>query len=241
MVSKPYQTIAIQDCGEPLMPIPLDQFAVVEPHPYVALGAPYGDRSPFHLRRGVVARLCQAQAALERAQPGWRIQIFDAYRPVAVQRYMVNHSFVAECRARGLRPDGLGDRQAEEIWQAVYQFWAVPSLDPTMPPPHSTGAAVDVTLVDGTGQAVDMGSAIDEISLRSYPQHFAAATDAVGRGVQGRRSLLFGVMESAGFLGHPREWWHFSFGDQIWAWQQQLRQTPNVEPAAPIACYGYIE
>lgn len=241
MVSKPYQAIAIQDCGEPLVPIPLDRFAVVEPHPYVALGAPYGDRSPFYLRRGIVERLCQAQAALERAKPGWRIQIFDAYRPVAVQRHMVNYSFAQECRARGLRPELLGDRQAEEIWQAVYQFWAVPSLDPKMPPPHSTGAAVDVTLVDGAGLALDMGSAIDEISRRSYPQHFAAAADAAGRRFQMRRSRLFAVMESAGFLGHPREWWHFSFGDQIWAWQQQLRQTVKADLEAPIACYGYVE
>ena len=35
---------------------------------------------------------------------------------------------------------------------------------------------------------------------------------------QNRRSLLFSVMEQAGFVQHPNEWWHFSYGDQLWAW-----------------------
>jgi D-alanyl-D-alanine dipeptidase len=26
-------------------------------------------------------------------------------------------------------------------------------------------------------------------------------------------------MEVAGFAQHPNEWWHFSHGDQLWAWR----------------------
>ena len=25
-------------------------------------------------------------------------------------------------------------------------------------------------------------------------------------------------MKQAGFVQHPNEWWHFSFGDQLWSW-----------------------
>ena len=25
-------------------------------------------------------------------------------------------------------------------------------------------------------------------------------------------------MEQAGFVQHPNEWWHFSYGDQLWSW-----------------------
>jgi D-alanyl-D-alanine dipeptidase len=28
-------------------------------------------------------------------------------------------------------------------------------------------------------------------------------------------------MTQAGFERHPQEWWHFSLGDQLWAWQRQ--------------------
>ena len=30
--------------------------------------------------------------------------------------------------------------------------------------------------------------------------------------------LLDEVMRSAGFRRHGNEWWHFSLGDQMWAW-----------------------
>ena len=31
-------------------------------------------------------------------------------------------------------------------------------------------------------------------------------------------------MEQAGFVQHPNEWWHFSYGDQLWSW---LRNQGN--------------
>jgi D-alanyl-D-alanine dipeptidase len=81
---KPYQQVPILESGEPLVPLPLAQLAVVSPHPYMALGAPYGDRSPYWVRQGVLDALLQAQDRLTQAQPGWRLQIFDAYRPIPV-------------------------------------------------------------------------------------------------------------------------------------------------------------
>lgn len=241
MVKKFYQDIEIADCGESLIPIPLEEFSVVNPHPYVAVGAPYGDKSPFYLRAGIIERLRQAQAHLQQLQPGWKIQIFDAYRPVAVQQHMVDYSFAQECQARGLEPETLEEAQAAEVWQTVYQFWAVPSLEPTMPPPHSTGAAIDVTLVDESGNPIEMGSAIDELAELSFPQYFSTAEDVDGQAAHQMRSLLFSSMESAGFISHPREWWHFSYGDQIWAWQINLAREIEVGQGPAIACYGYIE
>ena len=136
-----------------LVPIPLELFAVESPHPYQKLGANYGDRSPYHLRQSVLNSLIQAQAQLQHYHPNWRIQIFDAYRPVAVQQFMVDYIFSKQ--AQGLTPGELLE-QRQAIWEQVYQIWAVPSLDLTTPPPHSTGAAVDVTLIDSTGQ-INMG------------------------------------------------------------------------------------
>lgn len=222
---KPYQQIPIQDCGEPLLPIPLEQFSVEQPHPYEKLGAPYGDRSPYFLRQSVLERLLTAQQHLQTLKPGWRIQIFDAYRPVAVQQFMVDDTFAELVRSRHLSLEALTAGELNALWQEVYQFWAVPSLDPQTPPPHSTGAAIDVTLVDESGQPVEMGSAIDEISPRSYPEYFAPFADSTAADfdpVQAifheHRLLLNQVMIATGFQQHPNEWWHFSWGDQMWVW-----------------------
>lgn len=215
---KPYQQIAIHECGEPLVPIPLEQFAVVTPHPYEVLGAPYGERSPYWLRQSVVVALKQAQEHLQTVRPAWRLQVFDAYRPIAVQQFMVDYTAQQLARRQGVNLEQLAAGPKQSLLEVVYQFWALPSANPETPPPHSTGAAIDLTLVDETGHPLDMGSPIDEVSERSYPDYFQAATDAHSQHVHTHRSLLRQCMEAAGFQQHPNEWWHFSQGDQMWAW-----------------------
>lgn len=211
---KPYQQVLIEECHEPLVEIPAEVFALVLPHPYEKLGAPYGDKSPFFVRKGVLDRLLTAHNTLQEIRPGWKIQIFDAYRPVEVQQFMVDYTFVEFANAKGLDPE----TQREEILQQVYQFWAVPNHNPKTPPPHSTGAAIDVTLVNEKGDVIDMGSEIDEISPRSFPNHFADSSDPEKQRYHDYRTILDRAMSSGGFKRHWNEWWHFSHGDQVWAW-----------------------
>jgi D-alanyl-D-alanine dipeptidase len=233
---RPYHQIPIFECGEPLVQIPLELFAVESPHPYEKLGAPYGEHSPYFLRQSVVDSLIEAQNHLELLHSGWRIQIFDAYRPVAVQQFMVDYTFAQAVQMAGLTEAELTNTQRQAIWEEVYNIWAEPSLDEKTPPPHSTGAAFDVTLVDSTGQVVNMGSAIDELSSLSLPDYFGDRIEPEAQHYHANRQLLCDVMEKAGFKRNPREWWHFSFGDQMWAW---LYNEAN--PATPVvARYGRL-
>lgn len=246
---KPYQQVPIYECHELLVEIPMECFAVESPHPYTKLAAPYGEKSPYYLRQGVLERLMRAQSLLQKQHPGWRIQIFDAYRPIAVQQFMVDYTFQQTLAAEGLSDRDLTEPQRQEILAKVYQFWALPSLDPKTPPPHSTGAAVDVSLIDAAGQVVNMGSPIDEMSPRSYPNYYAPnyyadnstdqALDADTTPEQRaqfhyNRQILRSAMLAAGFEQHPNEWWHFSYGDQLWAWLVGQRSEPQT------ACYGAI-
>ncbi|MEH2380095.1 MAG: M15 family metallopeptidase [Nostoc sp.] len=231
-----YHQIPIFECGELLIEIPLELFAVESPHPYEKLGAIYGEHSPYYLRESVIENLLQAQNYLYLLHPNWRIQIFDAYRPIAVQQFMVDYSFAQAVQDRGLTEVELSPNLRQEIWKAVYEIWAVPSLDEKTPPPHSTGAAVDVTLVDDAGQIVNMGSPIDEMSERSHPDYYANSDHQQSQKYHAHRQLLRDVMLKAGFQRNPREWWHFSVGDQMWAW---LNNQSN--PANPVtARYGRL-
>jgi D-alanyl-D-alanine dipeptidase len=234
---KLYHKMVICDCGEPLVPIPLEQFAVVHPHPYQMLGAPYGQQSPYYLRSHVLTALVEAQAQLQQQRPGWQIQIFDAYRPVIVQQFMVDYTFAELLQMRQVQADVLAPAQREALMAEVTQFWALPSDDPNTPPPHSTGAAVDITLVDAQGRPVDMGSPIDEVSSRSFPDHFATHQDLQGQEYHRHRTLLKDIMQAAGFRRHPQEWWHFSFGDQLWAWILQEQEGKQ----GITARYGRVE
>jgi len=228
---RPWSSLPIQENHEPLVALP-EQLLRIEPHPYAALGAPYGlELSPFRLRQGVVDRLLQAQAILEQHQPEWQFAVFDAWRPVAVQAFMVNHAIGEECHRRGVDPmtDSPGRQAAVED---VGRFWAPPSESTATPPPHSTGGAVDLTLADAQGQELAMGGAIDAIGPISEPLHYAAMAqqqpDSQEAFWHGRRLALTEAMQAAGFAQHPNEWWHFSWGDQLWAWRTGAVQ----------ACYG---
>lgn len=207
---RPWDDVHIEEDGEPLVPLARGLVSLEEPHPYVALGAPYGAWGPWFLRRSVQARLLEAQQRLTGERAGWRLHLLDAWRPLPVQAFMVEYT------------DRLLQREAPELDAAarrarVLTYWAPPSEDPRRPPPHSTGAAVDLTLVDAAGRPVNMGSPFDEPSERSHPGHFAQATDAHGREANTHRELLARVMRGAGFVQHPQEWWHFSYGDRAWA------------------------
>lgn len=224
---KPYQQILIVESGESLISIPLELFAVESPHPYEKLGAPYGKRSPYHLRQTALENLIEAQNLLQQSHPNWRIQIFDAYRPIEVQKFMVEYTFAELLRAQNLNLSQLSDTEQQKIWEQVYQFWAYPSPDPATPPPHSTGGAIDITLVNEHGNPVNMGTAIDEVSPLSYPDYFANSDHPIEQQYHAHRQLLWDIMGKTGFQRHPNEWWHFSFGDQMWAWLSNQADPNN--------------
>lgn len=233
--SRPWHPIPIAESDEPLLPLPADLLRL-EPHPYQALGAPYGKgASPFQLRQGVIERLLTAQRLLQQERHGWRLAIFDGWRPVAVQRFMVEHTFASECRRLGVDQD-QPSAERDQVIEAVERLWAPPSEDPATPPPHSTGAAVDLTLIDQGGQTAAMGSAIDAIGAIAEPDHPGRLALTLPPGEerqqmlrhQQHRDLLQRAMTGAGFAQHPGEWWHFSWGDQLWAWRC----------GAPAAIYG---
>lgn len=240
---KPYLSIPIQDCGEPLAPINLDGVKLIKPHPYEALGADYQGRSPYILRSGILDSLSAAKRVLNSLEEGYQILVFDAYRPIGVQKFMVEHTFAEILKRDNLQREQLNAEQVEKIYEQVYQIWAIPSDNPLTPPPHSTGAALDITLLDETGKPLDMGGEIDELSPRSQPNYYQQISannpeQAEEYSVyQQRRNLLNHIMESSGFLRHPGEWWHFSRGDQLWAWQYNQRH-PNDQQ---MAYYGFVE
>ncbi|MDN6180573.1 MAG: D-alanyl-D-alanine dipeptidase, partial [Halomonas subglaciescola] len=94
------------------------------------------------------------------------------------------------------------------------EFVSLPSRAPHAPSPHLTGGAVDVTLCDSDGLPLDMGTRFDE----AVPESHAAALEGQPF-CQARenRRLLYHAMGAQGFTNLPSEWWHFDYGDQLWA------------------------
>ena len=223
MNSRPWNNIKINECNEPLISIPETIFRLT-PHPYMSLGAPYSNGAdPWVLRRSVLKRLMQAQQYLSEINPQLQLSLFDAWRPIAVQKFMFNYTIQETCKSKGIDINDLSaNGDINDVIEEVGRFWAKPSSNPLTPPPHSTGAAIDLTLADMTGNPLDLGGEIDFIGAESSPDFYKK--DNLGmpcskhQVFHNRRSLLFSVMEQAGFVQHPNEWWHFSYGDQLWSW-----------------------
>ena len=206
------QKIMIKECGEEMLEIP-SVFPRFIPHPYLHVGAPYNDKSPFYLRSGVLARLHVAQEKLSSLKAGYRLEIFDAYRPIEVQKYMIEYDT---------------SRYSKEIAE---MYWSPISDDVALsPPPHSTGGALDLSIIDENSFELDMGTKIDE-----FVEAAQSDFDGLNSTCRENRDLLFEVMSFAGFTQLPTEWWHFSYGDQIWAVDEADKTSLHVE-----AKYGLI-
>ncbi|MGW2785442.1 M15 family metallopeptidase [Streptomyces populi] len=79
--------------------------------------------------------------------------------------------------------------------------------------PHSTGAAVGLTLVDADGRELDMGTPVNANPEESDGACYSAADGISGR-ARAHRRLLSDALIAAGLVNYPTEWWHWSYGDR---------------------------
>lgn len=164
------------------------------------------------VRQSVGAKLAVVNRRL-RSQ-GLELYLFDAWRPRAVQAYFHDVWTPRELQRRN--PSLTGDALKAE----VERYWAAPTDGPMYPAPHSTGAATDLTIRLVNGDPLWMGSMFDDATPLAHRDRFEQAGGALAfsdEEAQANRRLLHWVMTEEGFAGHPDEWWHFSWGDQLWA------------------------
>ena len=217
---KIWNKIPIKDNGDKLIAIPSD-LNFLDPHPYSNLGAPYKDKtSIWKLREEVVNRLLKVNDYLI-SNSSFYLLICDSWRPLEVQEFMFKRAFLLECKKSEINASFENRKSYPSILNKVEKFWAYPSYDSSCPPPHSTGAALDVCLSDKEGNLVEMGSLVDQMDETSNPDFYENIEDEEAIIWNGRRKLLREIMTKFGFVQHPNEWWHFSYGDQLWAWKNK--------------------
>jgi D-alanyl-D-alanine dipeptidase len=184
-----------------------------------------GDRNPpyWHRTPGATEKLLLRRSVAEKlraidrraGEAGLELFLFDAWRPRAVQAYFHDVWMPRELQRRD--PGLTGARLTEE----VERYWSAPSADENSPAPHATGAAVDLTLRWKDGETLWMGSLFDDVTQLAGRDRFESlAADNFSfsdQEARANRRLLHWLMTEEGFAGHPDEWWHFSWGDQMWA------------------------
>lgn len=163
----------------------------------------YGDLETAYLLPHFARKVVEAQRLLKELHPEYTLLIYDAARPISVQRTMrrmvegtPNESFVAD-GSRGGR--------------------------------HNYGVAVDLTIARSDGRPIDMGTGFDhfgdEASVKGTPDTDQASTRTIevyreyisslarsgiiSDQAAANRILLIEVMCRAGLVPYRREWWHF--------------------------------
>lgn len=161
------------------------------------------------LREGVLEKLLHAEQSLP---SGFRFRLYEGYRSPEFQDTL----FHQQLQRVVLNDPTLSPKDAYSI---AAQLVAPTRTYEGLPlfPPRSSGGAVDIEIVDSNGQVIDFGMEIkDWVSV--CPS--LCETQALGLSPEAvkNRTMLVSVMSEAGFVNYSREWWHFSYGDQYWAY-----------------------
>ena len=111
-----------------------------------------------------------------------------------------------------------------DVQKILYDAFPVSGYvaDPVGGSIHNRGTAVDLTLVDATGNELDMGSEYDELSIRSNHGYIGFADTVLQN-----RKLLRETMNSCDFVTIRLEWWHYN--------HQYARKYPKLNDSFP--CY----
>ena len=138
-------------------------------------------------------------ASDECVRRGYRLKIYDAYRPQrAVMHFM---------------------RWAKDIEDTRMKAHFYPNLDKSVlfsqgyiaeRSGHSRGSTVDLTLFDmKTGKELDMGGTFDWFGKESHPDYKGITKEQFSN-----RMLLREIMQAHGFKPIAEEWWHFTLADE---------------------------
>lgn len=132
------------------------------------------DCAECFLRLKTVKAMLNANA--EFMKKGYKIKIFDCYRPLDIQKKM---------------------------WKIVPnpEYVANPSKGSI----HNRGGAVDITLVDTNGVALDMGTTFDFFGIEASHNY-----QNLSKEIKSNRALLKTIMIQNGFNSLDSEWWHYN-------------------------------
>ena len=130
---------------------------------------------------------------------GYRLKVFDAYRPACAVRQFVLWGI--EDQDIRMKPYFYPDLKKQDLFAKGYI---------AKQSSHSRGSAIDLTLLDmKTGKEVDMGSPFDLFSGMSHPD----CRDITDEQFENRMTLQ-NVMVRNGFKPIDCEWWHFSLDNE---------------------------
>lgn len=139
------------------------------------------------------------KAADELNVKGYRIKVFDAYRPARAVEHFVMWGI--EDMDLRMKPYFYPELEKQELFAKGYIAGKSS---------HSRGSTVDLTLLDmASGREVDMGAPFDFFGEISHPDYRGITEEQYEN-----RLILRNAMLRNGFVPIDCEWWHFTLADE---------------------------
>ena len=138
-----------------------------------------------------------SKAAEELRKKGYRLLIWDSYRPQkAVDNFVewINN------------PKDEGDKS---FYPKLKKSDLLKGMYIMEKSGHTRGSTVDLTLIKKDGSFVDMGGTFDLFSEISHPDY-----KKLTKVQKQNRKILHDAMIKAGFKGSDSEWWHFTLENE---------------------------
>ena len=156
-------------------------------------------RAHVYLRKTVYHKIKQAQQTLPN---NYFFKIYSAFRPHDEQIQLWNAKYQ---KIKSENPH----LSEQEIITKTRAFCADPRFGFGG---HQTGGAIDISLCDRNGTDYDMGTDYREANNKTFTKSKNITPEQ-----KYNRNLLKDSLEKTGFKNYPGEWWHFCYGDRMWA------------------------
>lgn len=145
----------------------------------------YGMLCRAYLEKGFAQKVAKAQRLLRSRYPNYSLLVYDAARPMSVQRRMYQ-AVAGTPQSIYVAPSGKGGR-------------------------HNYGVAVDLTITDAQGKPLDMGTPFDYFGEEAHlgQEERLRKQGKISSQAIHNRALLQETMSLVGLRPYQKEWWHY--------------------------------
>jgi D-alanyl-D-alanine dipeptidase len=198
--------IPIQENGDTFIDLKDQNQLTYRPSPEVPNNTDY-----TKIRKIVYEKILKAQALLPK---GIRFCLYEAYRSLGLQKTLFDNRYHL---ITNHYPNGTHEQIFEETTRLISP---VINLDGTKNiPPHSTGGAFDIYLIDEQKQPLDIGIHPKDCREKNDGSLSQTNSTIISPEAKANRAIMNKALEGVGFVNYPTEYWHWSYGDRYWAYQ----------------------
>lgn len=200
--------IPIRENGDPLVELKGQKIIRLGSSPEIPNNIDY-----TKLRESVYEKVVEAQNLLPE---GLKFCLYEGYRSFALQEKLFLERYQA---LKSVHPAWS---HPEIFLETTKLVSPVMHLDGSRNvPPHSTGGAVDLYLIDMQNRPVEMGISVGDWMQDLDGSLSQTDSENISEEAKKHRDIMGCVLTKLGFVNYPTEYWHWSYGDRYWAYHKK--------------------